>query len=87
MSNQEVVFNTEAEADAQMVLDLACCHADHKARDYNPKWEAQTTKRADRRERLDGKWAIPCCSCQDYTGKTVEDYDPANYPEPEEETP
>jgi len=73
---QEVVFNTEAEAEAQQALDLVCHLAHHNDEPY----ASQTTRWAEPRERLDGKWAYPCCEHQDYSGMTVEDYDPNNYP-------
>lgn len=76
----EVVFDTEAEAEAQQALDLACHLAFHDDEPY----KSQTTRWATPVQRLDGKWAYPCCSHQDYSGMTVELYDSANYPTPEE---
>jgi hypothetical protein len=72
----EVVFDTEAEAEAQQALDLACHLAEHT----DPAYVAGTTRWANPKQRLDGKWAYECCPLQDYTGMTVEPYDPANYP-------
>lgn len=80
----EVVFNTFEEADAQQKLDLACHKAYKASVDPDPDWEAGTTDWAVPVQRLDGKWAYKCCDHQDYTGMTVEAYDPANYPVPEE---
>lgn len=79
---QEVVFNTEAEAETQQAADLVV-HLSHH--NDNPAYVAQTTRWATPRQRLDGKWAYPICEHQDYTGMTVEEFDPANYPQPEEE--
>lgn len=79
---QEVVFDTEAEAEAQQAIDLVC----HLAHHTDPEYTAQTTRWAVPRQRLDGKWAYPICTHQDYTGFTVEEYDPANYAGYSEET-
>jgi hypothetical protein len=73
----EVVFDTEAEAEAQQAIDLVAHLAVHND---NPDYTAQTTRWATPDQRLDGKWAYPVCDNQDYTGFTVELYDPANYP-------
>jgi len=77
---QEVVFNTEAEAEAQQVLDLACHLMMHNEEPY----ASQTTRWATPTQRLDGKWAYTICEGQDYTGLTVEEYDSNNYPTEEE---
>ena len=79
------VVNFETESEAQSYCDEACTASkeDHKARDYNPKWDATTTKWGDPKERLDGTWDSPMCSAMDHTGLTVEDYDAANYPSEE----
>lgn len=76
MSINEVVFNTEAEAETQQAADLVCHLAVHNEEPY----KSQTTRWADPIQRLDGKWAYPCCPSQDYTGLTVEVYAPENYP-------
>lgn len=78
---QEVVFNTEAEALAQEALDLAT-HLE--AHSENAEYITQTTRWAIPQQRLDGKWAYPCCPHQDYIGLTVEEHNPANYPTAEE---
>lgn len=72
----EAVFNTEAEAEARQALDLQ----DHLAIHNSEPYVSQTTRWATPKQRLDGKWAYPCCEHSDYTGVTVEAYDPANYP-------
>ena len=77
----EVVFNTQAEAEAQQALDLVK-HLEHH--NDNPDYVAQTTRWAIPKERLDSKWAYPCCDHQDYSGMTVEQYDANNYPQEEE---
>jgi hypothetical protein len=74
----EVVFLTEAEAEAQQALDLQ----DHLATHSDEPYVSQTTRWATPSQRLDGKWAYPCCAHTDYSGLTVEAYDPANYPAP-----
>jgi hypothetical protein len=71
----EVVFNTEQEAEARQALDLA----DHLSVHNEPEYVSQTTRWATPRQRLDGKWAYPCCLCSDYNGLTVEAYDDNNY--------
>ena len=71
----EVVFNTELEAETQQALDLQ----DHLAVHSDNPYASQTTRWATPKQRLDGKWAYPCCEHSDYTGLTVEAYDPANY--------
>jgi len=72
----EVVFDTEAEAEAKQVSDLiawlAVCH--------HPEYAEQTTKWAIPLQRLDGKWAYRCCPQVDYSGHTTEEYDQSNYP-------
>jgi len=73
----EVVFNTEAEAETQQALDLVCHLASHND---NPKYTVGTTRWATPVQRLDGKWAYPCCIRSDYSALTVETYDAANYP-------
>lgn len=78
----EVVFDTEAEAETQQAADLVVHLASHND---NEDYTAQTTRWATPKERIDGKWAYPVCSHQDYTGFTVEVYDPANYPDDPEE--
>jgi len=78
---QEVVFDTEAEAEAQQALDLQAHFATHPGAEY----QAQTTRWATPRQRLDGKWAYTVCPDQDYTGMTVEDYDSSNYAQAEVE--
>jgi len=80
MATQEVVFNTQAEAEAQQDLDHICNVNCKKMEDYNADWEAITTRWAVPVERLDGKWAYSICPDQDYAGMTVEEKDPANYP-------
>lgn len=76
----EVVFNTEAEAEARQAMDLI----DHLAVHADPSYVAGTTRWAVPQQRLDGKWAYPCCQHSDYTGLTVEEYDPNNYSQLEE---
>jgi hypothetical protein len=78
MSN-EVVFDTQEEAEAQQALDLQCHFTVFGAEPY----KSQTTRWAIPVQRLDGKWAYPVCPCADYTGLTVEVFDPANYPSEE----
>jgi hypothetical protein len=72
----EVVFDTEAEAEAQQALDLV----DHLEAHNEEPYRSQTIRWATPRQRLDGKWAYPCCDHSDYTGMTTEPHDPANYP-------
>jgi hypothetical protein len=72
----EVVFNTEAEAETQQALDLACYLEHHNTEPY----KSQTTRWDVPKERLDGKWAYNCCPMQDYSGMIVEPYDESNYP-------
>jgi hypothetical protein len=71
----EVIFNTEAEAEARQALDLV----DHLAVHNTDPYSAQTTRWAIPKQRLDGKWAYPTCEHSDYDGLIVEVYDPANY--------
>lgn len=73
----EVVFDTEAEADAQQAID----YDHHMAGCTCPDYTAQTLRWAVPVQRNDGKWAYPCHPTQDYTGFTVEVYDPNNYPQ------
>lgn len=80
---QEVVFDTQAEAETQQALDHICNTEAKNLEDYNADWFATTTRWAVPVERLDGKWAYSICPYQDYTGMVVEEKDPANYPEPE----
>lgn len=75
----EVVFNTEQEALNQEALDYAL----HLSECTCPVYQSQTVRWAVPVQRLDGKWAYPVHPSQDYTGKTVEPYDPANYPSEE----
>lgn len=76
----EVVFNTEAEAEAQQALDLVEHFKFHTCQIY----QSKTNRWAVPRQRLDGRWAYPCCEHQDYTGFTVEPCDPSNYPSEDE---
>ena len=78
--NEEVVFDTEAEAEARQALDLA----DHLAVHNTNPYASQTTRWAVPRQRLDGKWAYATCPDSDYTGLTVEVYNENNYPTQEE---
>lgn len=80
MEMQEVVFNTQAEAEARQALDLVDHLATHND---NPDYTAQTIRWAVPQERLDGKWAYPTCPDSNYDGLTVEQYDPNNYPKEE----
>lgn len=75
-----VVFDTELEAETRQAQDLAC----HLAMHNNPSYTEKTTRWAYPVQRLDGKWAYPCCPCADYTDCTVEPYDSADYPAPED---
>ncbi len=78
---QEVVFKTQAKAEAQQALDIKCHHAHKKDLDYNPKWEATTVMYSALRTRLDGKFAFDICPHQTYPeGTVIEEKDPANYP-------
>jgi len=72
----EVVFKTEVEAEAQQALDYQA----HIAANANPSYVSTTKRWAIPRQRLDGKWAYPCCPVADYAGLTVEEYSPDNYP-------
>ena len=81
---QVVVFETQAEYEAQQALDHICNVACKKLEDYSADWFATTIRWAVPVERLDGKFDYGLCPYQDYTGLTVEEYDKANYPEPEE---
>lgn len=74
---QEVVFATEAEANAQQAIDYAAHMAAHSD---NSKYTAETVRWAVPVQRLDGKWAYLVCPHSDYSGLTVEDYSPENYP-------
>jgi len=76
----EAVFNTEAEAEARQALDLQ----DHLTVHNTEPYKSQTTRWAEPKQRLDGKWAYPCCEHSDYTGIVVEQYDPLNYPQESE---
>jgi hypothetical protein len=66
----EVVFTTEAEAEAQQAIDLV----DHLAVHDTDPYSSQTTRWAIPKQRLDGKWAYPTCEHSDYTGLTVETF-------------
>ena len=72
----EVVFDTEAEAEARQAEDLQCHLAVHND---SPAYTAETTRWATPRERLDGKWAYAICAHADYTGLVTEEYDATNY--------
>lgn len=72
----EVVFSTEAEAEAQQAIDLQA----HLATHCDELYRTQTTRWATPRQRTDGKWAYPTCPHSDYASLTVEEYDSANYP-------
>ena len=72
----EVVFNTKEDAEARQSLDLV----DHLGIHSDPTYVSQTTRWATPKQRLDGKWAYPCCEHSDYSGLSVEVYDPNNYP-------
>ena len=72
----EAVFDTFAQAEARQALDLQ----DHLAVHSDTPYSSQTTRWAAPRQRLDGKWAYPCCEHSDYTGVSVEVYDSENYP-------
>lgn len=71
-----MIFDTEAEAEAQQALDHACNIAVRN----DPNYVADTTRWATPRQRLDGKWAYECCPHSDYTGMTTEEFDASNYP-------
>lgn len=76
----EVVFLTEAEAESQQASDLQ----DHLATHSDDPYKSQTTRWATPKQRLDGKWAYPCCEHTDYSKLTVEVFDQNNYYVPEE---
>jgi hypothetical protein len=78
--SQVVVFDTEAEAESQQALDLIEHLKTHNTEPY----KSQTTRWSIPRQRLDGKWTYPICEHQDYTGMTLEEYDPSDYPSVEE---
>ena len=76
----EAVFNTYEEAEARQAIDLQ----DHLAVHNTEPYKSQTKRWAEPKQRLDGKWAYPCCEHSDYTGIVVEQYDPINYPQESE---
>jgi hypothetical protein len=71
----EVVFDTEAEAEAQQAIDLQI----HFTTNTCPIYQSQTSRWDTPRQRIDGKWAYYTHPLQDYTGMTVEAYNPENY--------
>lgn len=81
--SQVVIFDTEAEAEAQQVLDLEKHFETHSD---NLDYIAQTLRWAEPKERLDGKWDYTICEHQDYTGFTLQEYNNEDYEQPEEVT-
>ena len=82
----EIVFDTQAEADTQQALDyqflmdnVGCAQCTGGLCPQCQSYKDQTTQWAEPRQRLDGKWAYRECVGQDYTGMTVEPYDENNY--------
>jgi hypothetical protein len=79
--NKVAVFDTYEEAEAAQ----AYCYVNHIANHPDPAYVATTTRWAEPRQRVDGKWDIPVCHHTDATGATnLEDYNPENYPSGEE---
>ena len=72
---QVVIFDTEAEAEAQQALDLV----EHFKTHTDAKYRAETTRWANPRERLDGKWDYQICEHQDYTGMTLQEFNAEDY--------
>ena len=77
-----VIHLTEAESEAQQAMDLVCHLATHN---NNPEYTAQTTRWCTPKEMLDGRWSTQCCPDGDYEGLTTKEYDPVDYPAPDEE--
>ena len=80
MSEQVSLHNTREDYEA---LDASILAA-HKAVHSDEPYARQTTKWAEPTQRTDGKWTAPVCPHYDYSGITVVDYNPADYPTEEE---
>ena len=74
-----VIFNTENAAEKQQVKDLIC----HLKNCLGSKYAEQTTRWADPRKLLNGKWGYKCCPTQNYKGMTTKEYRKEDYPKPE----
>ncbi len=80
------IHDTEA---AYLAIDpdiLAADKADRVARGvmvYGDAYDITTTSASSHKEMLSGKWSAPVNDAYDYTGITIEEYDPANYAVPE----
>ncbi len=76
--------------EAYLAIDpdiLAADKADRVARGlmaYGDAYDLTTTRASSPKEMLSGKWSAPVNAAYDYTGITIEEYDPNNYPTPEE---
>jgi len=75
VSYNTVLFDTQAEADAQLALDLA----HYKSGCACPYHREKVTAWAVARERLDGKWAYEVCPGVDYGSQTIVAFDEADY--------
>jgi len=75
MAHRVVIFDTIEEAEAQDSVDLIEWFKTHPG----AKYQAQTTKWAIPRERLDGKYDYKICPGQDYGARTVKDFDIDDY--------
>jgi hypothetical protein len=71
----EVVFQTQEEAEAQYAIDFK----GHLQRASEPIYRQNTRQRSTPTQRKDGRWAYYTHPLQDYTGMTVEAYNPENY--------
>jgi len=81
MSHQLCIDDTESEAQATADSAYAAHMTEHSG---SLKYCEQTNAWDIPKERLDGKWSTVVCEHNDYTGKTLVDYDPADYPTDEE---
>ena len=83
-----VIFNTEAEAEARQVEDLAT-HITYLETLPDPKqkftkYKAQTKQWALPRPRLDGRFDYGICTHANYAGFEVKEYNQDDYPQDEE---
>lgn len=77
----EVVFPNEVSAIQKQNSDWLKFIAELRSeQNYNEEYEDVTTAWGKPRQRLDNKWAYPCCPYVDYQGSFIEEYDKDNYP-------
>lgn len=77
-----VIYETEQEAVDADALALEAHKADLADRGLLTEAHDITTHAfSEATKRLDGKWDIVACEHYDYGSATIEEYDPANYPD------